>query len=135
MAKVIWQKPVSPRTRIVQSYSPGGATVHNHPSHGSCDPCESAPPTGSRSVQRFCICVGTVQSNTARHTDHRTCDICSNSPHQALVAVLAMSANNSDVTLKIKANTTNQTDTTIHNGHLSVEEFLPRCSSSMSEIK
>ena len=41
------------RTRTVQSYSPGGASVHHHLTHASLGPSESMPQTASRSVKPF----------------------------------------------------------------------------------
>jgi len=52
-----------------------------HITHGSLYPQESA---SKRHLDRFCrFCTAhTCNHHTDRHTDHATCDICSNRPHQ-----------------------------------------------------
>jgi len=52
VVKVIWQK-ASPPQMTVQSYSPGGASVHAYLMRASFGPPESITKTASRSVQRF----------------------------------------------------------------------------------
>jgi len=58
-----------------------------HLTHGSLDPHKSAPQTASRSVRPFLhstqVCSTNRQAN--RHTDHATCDICSNRPNLCVV--------------------------------------------------
>jgi len=52
-----------------------------HLTHGSLDPNESAPKTASRSVQPFLHSSSVYPTHTDKHTDHATCDICSNRLH------------------------------------------------------
>jgi len=75
------KRPHRRRTWRVQSYSPGGASVHRYLIHASLDAPESTTQNGISIGSAAFAFANDRARPTNRPTDHATYSICNNRPH------------------------------------------------------